>query len=61
VDGAYTLVLEFDSPLIPFDTWQQKREKIEKFFGPGVRVDLTKLDENRVDVALIATPQQATS
>ena len=61
VDGAYTLVLEFDSPLIAFDTWQQKREKIEKFFGPGVRVDLTQSDENRVDVALIAIPQQATS
>ncbi len=60
-DGAYALVLEFDSPLIPFETWQQKREKIEKFFGPGIRVDLTQLPDNQVDVALIATPQEATS
>lgn len=61
IDGAYTLVLEFNSPLIPFETWQQKREKLEKFFGPGIRVDLTQLEENRVDVALTATPQEATT
>jgi hypothetical protein len=61
VDGAYTLVLEFESPLIPFETWQQKREKIEKFFGPDIRVDLSPAEDNRVDVALIATPQAVTS
>lgn len=61
VDGAYTLILEFESPLIPFETWQQKREKIEKFFGPDIRVDLSQAEDNRVDVALIATPQAVTS
>lgn len=61
VDGAYTLILEFESPLIPFETWQQKREKIEKFFGPDIRVDLLPTEDNRVDVALIATPQPVTS
>lgn len=59
VDGAYTLVLEFNSPLISFETWQEKREKIEKFFGPGIRVDLTQAEGDRVDVALIATTQNA--
>jgi hypothetical protein len=61
VDGAYTLILEFESPLIPFETWQQKREKIEKFFGPDIRIDLSQAEDNRVDVALIATPQAVTS
>ena len=61
VDGAYTLVLEFESPLISFETWQQKREKLEKFFGPGIRVNLTQPEENCVDVALITTPQVAAS
>ena len=61
VDGAYTLVLEFNSPLIPFGKWQEKREKIEKFFGPGIRVDLTQSEDSRVDVALTATPQAASS
>ena len=57
IDGAYQLVLEFDSPLISFDAWQQKREKMEKFFGPGIRVELTQPEEQRIDLALIATPQ----
>ena len=54
VDGAYALILEFDSPLIPWETWAKQREKMEKFFGPGIRVELTQPDEQRVDVALIA-------
>ncbi|HIK27625.1 MAG: DUF2854 domain-containing protein [Oscillatoriaceae bacterium SKW80] len=56
ISGAYALILEFDSPFIPFQVWQQKREKIEKFFGPGVRVELTQPSEKRVEVALIAVP-----
>lgn len=59
VAGAYALVLEFNSPLIPFETWQEKREKLEKFFGPGIRVNVTQREEQGVDVALIATPQEA--
>ncbi len=59
VDGGYALILEFNSPLIPLETWQQKQEKLEKFFGPGIRVDLMQPEEDRVDVALIATPKVA--
>ncbi|MBI4780061.1 MAG: DUF2854 domain-containing protein [Oscillatoriophycideae cyanobacterium NC_groundwater_1537_Pr4_S-0.65um_50_18] len=55
--GAYALVLEFDSALISFETWQEKREKIERFFGPGLRVELAKLSGEQVEVALISTPQ----
>lgn len=55
IAGRYALVLEFDSPLVPFETWQLQGSKIEKFFGPGVRVDLTKASERQVHLALIAT------
>lgn len=54
-NGAYALVMQFDSPLIAFDRWQEKREKMEKFFGPDVRVELKQPDEGYVDVALIST------
>lgn len=54
-DGAYTLVLEFDSPFISFDTWAQKQEKMEKFFGPNVRVKLNHLQEDKVEVEIVAT------
>jgi hypothetical protein len=56
-DGAYALVLEFESGLIPFTTWQQKQEKIERFFGPGLRVELAQPAEEQIEVALISHPQ----
>ncbi len=58
-DGAYTLVLEFNSPHIPFETWEEKREKIEKFFGPGITVQVSQLEEDQVNVAMIAIPLSA--
>ncbi|MBF2000136.1 MAG: DUF2854 domain-containing protein [Synechococcales cyanobacterium M58_A2018_015] len=58
-NGAYTLVLEFESPLIPFETWQQKQEKLDRFFGPGLQVELTQPAEEQVEVALICTPPTA--
>jgi len=56
IDEAYALVLEFNSPLIPLETWQQKQAKIETFFGPGIRVQLTQPAEHLVEVALISAP-----
>ena len=53
-EGAYTLILEFDSPLISLEMWQEKREKLEKFFGPGIRAELAKPEEKSIDLALIA-------
>lgn len=55
IDGAYALVLEFESPLIPLETWQEKQEKIAKFFGPGLRAEVKPAkDEDRIDLSLIA-------
>lgn len=53
VDGAYALVLEFNSPFFSLETWQQKQEKIAAFFGPGLRAQVTQPAENRIDLALI--------
>lgn len=58
VEGAYTLVLEFESPSIPLEAWQQKQQKMESYFGPGIRVELTQPETDRVDVAFIATPTE---
>ncbi|ACK71465.1 conserved hypothetical protein [Gloeothece citriformis PCC 7424] len=57
IDGAYALILEFNSPFISWDMWQEKQEKIEKFFGPGIRAQITQPDEKRIDLALITVPQ----
>lgn len=56
IDDAYALILEFESPLIPLEVWQQKQQKIEAYFGPGVRVMVTQPSEDCIDLALIATP-----
>jgi hypothetical protein len=55
IEGHYALILEFESPLISFSTWQDKQEKIERFFGPGIRVAMTQPDTDQVEVALIST------
>lgn len=57
IDGNYALVLEFYSPKFPLETWQEKREKIERFFGPGLRADITQPMKDKIDVALITNPQ----
>ncbi|MGJ3254101.1 MAG: DUF2854 domain-containing protein [Elainellaceae cyanobacterium] len=59
IEGAYALVLHFESPLIDFKTWQQRQEKIETFFGPEIRARLTQIDEDEIELALIsdAAPQ----
>jgi hypothetical protein len=59
IKGSYALVLEFDSPLIQFETWKDKREKIERFFGPGLRAEVRQLPDDRVDVVLIATSESS--
>ncbi|WP_298976132.1 DUF2854 domain-containing protein [uncultured Thermosynechococcus sp.] len=52
-DGAYTLVLEFDSPAVPLEVWQSKQAKMQTFFGPNIRVTITDQGKDRVAVALI--------
>jgi hypothetical protein len=55
IDGAYALILQFDSPFIPLEVWQQKQDKMTSFFGPNIRVDLSQPDENCIELALIST------
>jgi Protein of unknown function (DUF2854) len=55
VNGAYAIILEFDSPLIPIDVWQEKHGKMTKYFAPNVEVKITQPDENRIELELITT------
>jgi len=50
----YALTLAFKSPFISLETWQEKKEKIEKFFGPDIRVNLEQTDDKKIEVALIS-------
>ncbi|MBF2065731.1 MAG: DUF2854 domain-containing protein [Calothrix sp. C42_A2020_038] len=57
-DGAYTLTLEFDSPFVPLETWQTKLEKMTKYFGPNVDVQVAQTDEEKIELSLIKTNSQ---
>jgi Protein of unknown function (DUF2854) len=52
-EGAYTLIMEFDSPLIPLEDWEKKHEKMTRYFGPGVKVVMTQPQSERIEVGLI--------
>lgn len=52
-DGAYTLLMEYYSPFFSLEEWQERREKIEKFFGPDITVEVTQAEESKINVALI--------
>lgn len=59
VNGNYALILEFDSPHVPIDVWQQKQEKMTSYFGPGVEVQMTQPDSDRVELTLMTTPKES--
>jgi hypothetical protein len=54
IGGAYALILKFYSPFMKIDVWEEKREKITKFFGPGIKAAIESGDdEEEVIVTLI--------
>ncbi|PSN20171.1 hypothetical protein C7271_03575 [filamentous cyanobacterium CCP5] len=53
IDGCYALILEFASGTVPIALWQEKREKIERFFGPNVRAEVIPTGQTHLEVALI--------
>ena len=52
VGGAYALILKFYSPFMSLDIWQEKREKITKFFGPGIDATIEADDDEEIIVTL---------
>ncbi|MGD1902563.1 MAG: DUF2854 domain-containing protein [Geitlerinemataceae cyanobacterium] len=60
-DGAYTLVLEFDSPLMELDVWLAKQDKMAEFFGPDIRIEIQQPEEEYVDLLLISTRAEVTA
>jgi len=57
IQSAYALILEFDSPFISLQVWQDKQQKMESFFGPGIRVEIVQPEAEKIELALIATGQ----
>ena len=63
IGGAYALTLDFYSPFMKIDVWQEKRDKITKFFGPGVIADIDYDDgteEINLTLTVDTTPVETT-
>ncbi|KEI67984.1 hypothetical protein A19Y_3167 [Planktothrix agardhii NIVA-CYA 126/8] len=54
INDSYSLILEFDSPFMSLENWQKKQDKIAKFFGPNLQVEISQPREEQIDVALIS-------
>jgi Protein of unknown function (DUF2854) len=52
---AYSLVLRFHAPLIPWETWLQKQDKFTSFFGPGIVATVSQTDDQLIDLHLTKT------
>jgi len=59
IDGAYTLVLEFDSPKLTLEKWESRKEKMERFFGPDIQAEVVQASEGRIELALVRTLGEA--
>jgi hypothetical protein len=53
-NGCYTLVLRFRSPLMSFEFWQEKQDKLTRFFGPGIVAVVSELEGKEVDLRLVS-------
>jgi hypothetical protein len=55
--GAYSLILNFDSPHIGLKLWQEKQDKMTRFFGPNIQAKVNgNGSENQVEVTLTRVP-----
>lgn len=52
-EGAYTLLMEFYSPFFSLEQWEERQEKIEKFFGPNIKAEITQPQTSKIELALI--------
>lgn len=54
--GAYALRLTIDCHGVPFERWQDRRERLGRFFGPGLAADLHQTAPGRLQLSLLPAP-----
>lgn len=50
---GYGLRLRFQPNAVPLERWQDKRERLGRFFAKGLRAELNAVDEDRFDLMLL--------
>jgi hypothetical protein len=51
--GGYGLRLVFACQGVPFGQWQQRQERLGRFFGPGLRAELVQSSPGRLTLTLL--------
>ncbi|MFM7313908.1 MAG: DUF2854 domain-containing protein [Cyanobium sp.] len=59
-DGAYGLRLGFSTEGVPLERWQERQERLGRFFGPGLRAELTADAPGHLLLSLLPTERHAT-
>ena len=52
-DGGYGLCLRFRSGAVPFPRWQERRERLGRFFGSGLIAELEARDPDGIQLTLL--------
>ncbi|MEX1322772.1 MAG: DUF2854 domain-containing protein [Synechococcaceae cyanobacterium] len=58
-DGGYGLRLRFASGAVPFERWQERRERLGRFFGAGLRAELEPLQSGGLQLTLLPSSDAA--
>ena len=51
--GGYGLRMRFSLGAIPLQRWQDKQDRLGRFFAKGLRAELTDLGDGRIDLQLL--------
>jgi hypothetical protein len=59
--GRYGIRLRFTCGAVPFERWLERRERIGRFFGPGLSATLNRIDDEQFSLSLLpqADPDSA--
>jgi hypothetical protein len=50
--GGYGLLLLFELNGVPLERWQERSDRLGRFFGPGLRAELAEAGPGRLSLCL---------
>ncbi|MFM7087601.1 MAG: DUF2854 domain-containing protein [Cyanobium sp.] len=53
VEGGYGLRLGFRCGAVPFERWQERQDRLGRFFGPGLRAELVREAPDQLLLSLL--------
>jgi hypothetical protein len=52
-DGRYGLRLRFSCEGVPYERWQERQDRLGRFFGPDLKAELSRPAEGQLSLALL--------